>query len=428
MRLRKRLPADEAQVLRLLATAALPPDGLDQTEGWVIEEEGTLVGHVAVEPTLDALVLRSLAVAPTQRGKGFGERLVAEAEASAAGRTLVLKTDTVGPWMERRGYRRATLDQVPPSVRTTTQFSGTLCSSTPIYIKETTMDNDTIKAAVRERYAGFVTKNTSCCGPKSACGCSGTTEDPSLRIGYASQDVGAVPEGANLGLGCGNPVALASLKPGETVLDLGSGAGFDAFLASKRVGPEGRVIGVDMTPEMIARSRNLAERHGYANVEFRQGDIEQLPVEDAAVDAIISNCVINLTTDKAKAFREAFRVMKPGGRLMVSDLVLLKPLPEALLRDMDAYAACISGALLKDDYLAAIRQAGFQSVEIVGESQYDLGEPEHAESPAEGSDPSGTDLWAASKVVVSVQIQATKPLEAAASSQPACCQSCCPNP
>jgi len=412
MRLRKRLPADEAQVLRLLEAAALPPDGLDHTEGWVIEEEGTLVGHVAVEPTPEALVLRSLVVKATHRGKGLGEQLMAEAEASAAGRILVLKTDSVGPWMERRGYRLATLDQVPPSVRTTTQFSGSLCSGTPVYLKEKTMDNATIKAAVRERYAGFVTKNTSCCGPKSTCGCSGTQETSSLKIGYAPDEVGAVPTGADLGLGCGNPVGLASLKAGETVLDLGSGAGFDAFLASKRVGPTGHVIGVDMTPEMIARSQSLAERHGYTNVEFRQGDIEQLPVEDGTVDAIISNCVINLTTDKAKAFREAFRVMKPGGRLMVSDLVLLKPLPEAILRDMDAYAACISGALLKDDYLAAIHQAGFQSVEVVGESHYDLGEPELAEvaeSLAEGSKLSSTDLWAASKVVVSVQIQATKP-------------------
>ncbi len=276
------------------------------------------------------------------------------------------------------------------------------------------MNMDTLKAAVRERYAGFVKQNTSCCGPISkGCGCSGTLEDPSLKIGYEIQDVKAVPEGANLGLGCGNPVALASLKPGEVVLDLGSGAGFDAFLASKRVGAKGRVIGVDMTPEMIARARNLAERYGYANVEFRQGDIEQLPVEDATVDAIISNCVLNLTADKAQAFREAFRVVKPGGRLMVSDLVLLKPLPAVLRQDLDAYAACIAGALQKDDYLAAIHAAGFSQVEVLGESSFDIGDTMESEvEAAQLRNPAITkaDLKAAAEAVVSVQIHALKPL------------------
>lgn len=428
MRLRKRLPSDQAQVLRLLAAASLPADGLDLTEGWVLESEGAILGHVAVEPTPDALVIRSLAMDPAHRGQGLGAGLMAEAEAAAAGRALVLKTDAVGPWMERRGYRLATLDQIPSSVRSTTQFSGSLCSGTPVYLKEKTMDNDTIKAAVRERYAGFVKRNTSCCGPATkGCGCSGTLEDPSLKNGYALQDVEAVPEGANLGLGCGNPVALASLKAGEVVLDLGSGAGFDAFLASKRVGPEGHVIGVDMTPEMLHRARSLAERHGYANVEFRQGDIEQLPVEDATVDAIISNCVINLTTDKARAFREAFRVMKPGGRLMVSDIVLLKPLPEAIQRDIDAYAACVAGALQKTEYLAAIEGAGFTEIAVVGETHYDLGDPDLAEvAAAQARNPAITaaDLKAAAEAVVSVQIQGIKPADASKPAKAACCQSC----
>jgi len=431
MRLRKRLPSDQAQVLRLLAAAGLPPDGLDRTEGWVLEMDDTLIGHIAIEPTHDALVIRSLVVDSSHRGKGLGESLMAEAEAAATGRILVLKTETVGPWMERRGYRLATLDEVPASVRTTTQFSGSLCSGTPVYLKETTMDKDTIKAAVRDRYAGFIKRNTSCCAPtESGCGCSETFKDPSLKIGYALRDIKAVPEGANLGLGCGNPVALASLKPGEVVLDLGSGAGFDAFLASKQVGMEGRVICVDMTPEMLDRARGLAERHGYTNVEFRQGDIEQLPVEDATVDAIISNCVINLTTDKAKAFREAYRVMKPGGRLMVSDLVILKPLPEVIRRDLDAYAACVAGALQKDDYLAAIQNAGFTDLVVVGESRYDLRGLDPAEiAAAQARNPAITaaDLMAAAEAVVSVQIQATKAAETSKLSNPACCESCCPN-
>ncbi len=323
--------------------------------------------------------------------------------------------------MLRRGYRIVPLDQVPRSVRTTSQFSGALCAGTPVYLmpgdaeatrKEIPMDKDTLKAAVRERYAGFVKRNTSCCGPKSVC-CASTPEDASLKIGYGPEEVGAVPEGANLGLGCGNPVALASLQPGEVVLDLGSGAGFDAFLASPRVGPQGRVIGVDMTPEMLQRARSLAERHGYTNVEFRQGDIEALPVADGSVDVIISNCVINLTTDKAKAFREAYRVMKPGGRLMVSDLVLLRPLPPAVLQDLDAYAACIAGALPKEDYLDAIRQAGFQELQVVGESTYDLGEPELAEVAEGLSQGCGcADLKEASGAVASVQIHAIRPVAA----------------
>jgi len=276
------------------------------------------------------------------------------------------------------------------------------------------MDQDSLKAAVRERYAGFVKQGSSCCAPTAkGCGCSGSVEDPSLKVGYALQDIEAVPEGANLGLGCGNPVALATLQPGEVVLDLGSGAGFDAFLAAQRVGPEGRVIGVDMTPEMIARARGLAERHGYSNVEFRQGDIERLPVADATVDAIISNCVINLTTDKSRTFREAFRVLRPGGRLMVSDMVLLKPLPDVIRQDVDAYAACVAGALQKEDYLAAIEAAGFSAISVVKETRYDLGNLDPvAVAAAQTRNPgiTRTDLQVASEAVVSVQIQALKPI------------------
>lgn len=313
------------------------------------------------------------------------------------------------------------------------------------------MDSKTLKSAVRDRYAGFVTKNQSCCGTPSAlrgslaaqtppdpqaetrqsrdsassscCG-SGNPGDASLNLGYGAQDLSAVPEGANLGLGCGNPVALAALKPGETVLDLGSGAGFDAFLASTRVGPEGRVIGVDMTPEMIERATALAKTHGYANVEFRQGDIEALPVADASVDVILSNCVVNLTTDKAQAFREAFRVLKPGGRLQVSDLVLARPLPEALLGDLDAYAACVSGAMLKDDYLAAIGAAGFTDVSVVGERGYslDMFSPELLEAARERYPGlSSEELEAAAGAVLSIQVEATKTGRACGCA-PTCCE------
>jgi arsenite methyltransferase len=189
-------------------------------------------------------------------------------------------------------------------------------------------------------------------------------------MGYSESDLNAVPEGANLGLGCGNPVALASLKEGETVLDLGSGAGFDCFLAAARVGPKGRVIGVDMTPEMLDKARENARKGKYKNVEFRLGEIENLPLADNTVDAIISNCVINLSLDKPRVFKEAFRVLKKGGRVMVSDIVLLADLPEEIRESVDAYIGCVAGASLKNDYLGAIKAAGFDKVKVVDESVF----------------------------------------------------------
>jgi len=301
------------------------------------------------------------------------------------------------------------------------------------------MDNQTIKAAVRERYAGFVTNSTrgslaartppdpqaepqqSCCSASPSCCGVGSA---SLELGYGAQDLAAVPEGANLGLGCGNPVALASLKPGESVLDLGSGAGFDAFLAAKRVGPSGQVIGVDMTPAMIERASTLAVSNGYSNVEFRLGDIEALPLADASVDVVISNCVVNLTTDKARAFREAYRVLKPGGRLMVSDLVLERPLPKAISQDLDAYGACIGGALLKVDYVKAIEAAGFIGLAVAGERRYglDMFSPELLETARQRYPELGPDdlAAAAAGAVLSVQIEATKTPRACGCA-PTCC-------
>lgn len=186
-------------------------------------------------------------------------------------------------------------------------------------------------------------------------------------VGYAADDLAAAPEGSNMGLGCGNPLALADLKPGETVLDLGSGGGFDCFLAANAVGPQGHVIGVDMTEDMIALAKRNAEKGGFTNVEFRLGDIEAMPVADATIDVIISNCVINLVPDKQKAFAEAFRVLKPGGRLHVSDIVLTcEQLPEALL-DLPAYVNCIAGAVTRADYLQAMQDAGFVNVTVNSE-------------------------------------------------------------
>jgi len=189
-------------------------------------------------------------------------------------------------------------------------------------------------------------------------------------IGYSRGDLERIPKEAIMGLGCGSPTAVASLKGGEVVLDLGSGAGIDVFIAAGKVGPKGRVIGVDMTKEMVGRAARLAKANGYKNVEFRLGEIEKLPVDDGAVDIIISNCVINLSTDKDKVFREALRVLKPGGRLTISDIVSEKPVPVELKEDLDAWSACIAGALEKSDYLGKMTDAGFGKVEVTAEKDF----------------------------------------------------------
>jgi SAM-dependent methyltransferase len=237
------------------------------------------------------------------------------------------------------------------------------------------MEESKIRKYVRDRYAGIAKQGGSCCDPGAACG-GGVPEAAGLKIGYSEEDLQSAPQGANLGLGCGNPIALASLKEGETVLDLGSGAGFDCFLAAREVGPAGSVIGVDMTPEMIEKARGNARKGGYRNVEFRLGEIERLPAADGSVDAVISNCVINLSTAKESVFAEAYRVLKPGGRVMISDLVLSRDLPEGLARSLAAYAGCIAGAIRKDDYIHLLEKAGFRDVRVVQERRFEFGEGE----------------------------------------------------
>jgi len=235
------------------------------------------------------------------------------------------------------------------------------------------MKEEEIRKIVREGYAR-IAKHGSCgCSPASSC-CGNITavQEISKSIGYTERELNAVPEGSNLGLGCGNPVALASLREGETVIDLGSGAGFDCFLAAEIVGKTGRVIGVDMTPQMLEKARENAGQGNYENVEFRLGEIENLPVADNSGDIIISNCVINLAPDKTRVFKEAYRVLKTGGRLMVSDMVLLKELPDFIRNSVAAYVGCISGALMKEEYLGAIKAAGFQEVKIIEETPFPI--------------------------------------------------------
>ena len=297
------------------------------------------------------------------------------------------------------------------------------------------MEEEEIKKVVRNRYGNIARSSSSCCGPEpavtntssSCCGptpavntpqisCCGSSNDStfsnlSKAIGYSDGELNSVPEGANLGLGCGNPLAHASIREGDTVLDLGSGAGFDCFLAAQRVGKTGKVIGVDMTPEMIDKARENALKSKYGNVEFRLGEIEHLPVADNSVDLIISNCVINLAPDKEKVFQDAFRVLKEGGKLMVSDIVLQKELPDYVKNSIDAYVGCVSGASLKDDYISKIQKVGFKEIEILSEVSFPVDiiliNPDIMEQVKQIGIPVD-ELENLAKSVVSIKVKATK--------------------
>ena len=269
-----------------------------------------------------------------------------------------------------------------------------------------------IRTVVREKYGLIAEGKPGCCGAtateearQSSCGavgCCGVGDGDAVlaQIGYSDEQAAAVPDGANLGLGCGNPIAYAGLRAGEVVLDLGSGAGIDVFLAAREVGATGRAIGVDMTASMVEKARANAARAGVANVEFRLGEIEHLPVADASVDVIVSNCVINLSPEKPQVFREALRVLKPGGRMLISDLVLVRPLTEEMKKNVDLYVGCVAGASLRDEYLGLMREAGFADVEVVNESGYSVGEPRLEPGSAEVE---------AFRSVVSAKIRARKP-------------------
>ena len=236
----------------------------------------------------------------------------------------------------------------------------------------TNAKDDLIRDAVRERYGDIARSGTAgCgCGPSSCCGGNEVAvfldiyNDQASQIGYSKEELSNVPEGSNMGLGCGNPQAIAALKRGEVVMDLGSGAGFDCFLAARQVGPTGKVIGVDMTPDMITKARANARQGSYDNVEFRLGEIEHLPVADASVDVIISNCVINLSTDKSSVFREAYRVLKPGGRLAISDVVATAEQPADIRNDLALYSACVAGAAYISDLERLLAEAGFAEIRI----------------------------------------------------------------
>jgi len=265
-------------------------------------------------------------------------------------------------------------------------------------------DPDEVRRLVRERYAETATEADACCGDaataeagtSACCGDGGTGSE---RLGYDESDLAAVAAGADLGLGCGNPKALADLSSGETVLDLGSGAGFDCFLAAREVGPEGRVVGVDMTPEMVSKARENVERNDASNVEFRLGEIEHLPVADGVVDVVVSNCVVNLSPEKPQVFDEAFRVLRPGGRLAVSDVVRTAPLPDDVRADPASRASCVSGAATVDALATMLDDAGFERVAIApkAESESFVREWDDERDPSE--------------YLVSATIEAEKPVD-----------------
>jgi len=276
------------------------------------------------------------------------------------------------------------------------------------------MEKEEIRKVVREGYGKIAKQGSPCCGPaKSCCGSTNSAQDISIKIGYGEEELRAVPEGANLGLGCGNPIALASLKEGDVVLDLGSGGGFDCFLAANQVGKTGKVIGVDMTAEMLDRARENARKGNYDNVEFRLGEIENLPVGDRQVDVIISNCVINLSPNKKRVFQEALRVLRPGGKLMVSDIVLLKELPAEIRNSVAAYIGCVGGAVTKKEYLEAIQAAGFKEIEVLGEAAFStdlLANDPTAREIAKNLKLSHGKAQDLASSVVSMKVSAIKPL------------------
>jgi len=271
-------------------------------------------------------------------------------------------------------------------------------------------NQEELVSKVREKYGEIAKSSSSCCGPDPlGCG-TGAADTMSIAVGYDAETLGSVPDEANLGLGCGAPIGYLELQPGETALDLGSGPGLDAFLAAKQVGESGHVIGVDMTPEMLTRARENAKKMGVDNVDFREGRLESLPVEDGSIDAVTSNCVINLVPDKAVVFREIARVLKPGGRLVISDVILDGRLPEAIEQDIYAYVGCVSGAMQRNDYFGAVEAAGLGSVEILKDVDYGAGVMEAVPDEAKRLfESSGASVGDVIGKVRSVTFRAVKP-------------------
>lgn len=341
------------------------------------DSEGRLVGVAGVEVHESDALLRSVAVAPSFRSQGLGRQLTQDRLRWAAEHqisTVYLLTTDASSYWRRHGFSEIGRDDAPSSIRSTSQWSGG-CSSSAIAMKRKVADNvpeqterrsgmsNLVIDSVKEKYGAVARSRLS----SNDSGVKAVAE----AFGYTREELTSIPAEANMGLSCGNPTAIAHLKPGEVVVDLGSGGGLDIFLASGKVGPEGRAIGIDMTPAMIERARANAKSGGYTNVEFHLAAIDALPLPESSVDCVISNCVINLAPDKPAVFREIFRVLKPGGRLAVSDIALKQDLPPAVAENLAAYVGCIAGAIKIEDYREGLCAAGFEHVEIV-DSRADL--------------------------------------------------------
>jgi N-acetylglutamate synthase-like GNAT family acetyltransferase/SAM-dependent methyltransferase len=384
--------ADLEAVEALLTAAELPVDGVaDQFEdGYVVSSaDGEIVGAAGLEVSGGYGLLRSVVVAPEWRGRGIAESLIrdrVEWGAARGLRAIYLLTTTAAPYFEKRGFASVERDIVPDAVRRSSEFTdicpttavamelrvtprASSCCGAPVLAEFTNAidagDTDALKAAVRDKYGAAASRAAT--GAKSSC-CGASPDevwDPITVDLYDDVQTQGLPAEAVLAsLGCGNPTALAQLNEGEVVLDLGSGGGIDVLLSARRVGPTGKAYGLDMTDEMLELARANQRRAGATNVEFLKGDIESIPLPDESVDVIISNCVINLAGDKSKVLREAFRVLKPGGRFAVSDIVATREVHADVRRSMELWMGCVAGALHRDEYVALLSEAGFEHVDL----------------------------------------------------------------
>ena len=382
--LKRAVPGDLIAVNAMLAWLGLPVEGVADQFGanYVLARDGSgLVGVAGVEVYGDWGLVRSVAVTPDAQGRGIGEMLVRDRIGWARGRGLrgvVLLTTTAADFFVRFGFERIDRQATPAAVQQSAEFAS-VCPETAVVMQLSLDDSEDgaassderLRAAVRANYGRAAlrvvspqgeSQEGSCCGP-SCCG--GSDSDPITRDLYQAIEVEGLPEKAVLAsLGCGNPTALAELLPGETVLDLGSGGGIDVLLSARRVGPTGRAIGLDMTDEMLALARANQEAACAENVEFLKGEIENVPLPDASVDVILSNCVINLSADKARVLREAFRVLRPGGRFAVSDIVTRGEMPDDVRHNVELWMGCVAGALEESEYRSLLSDAGFQQFEI----------------------------------------------------------------
>jgi SAM-dependent methyltransferase/N-acetylglutamate synthase-like GNAT family acetyltransferase len=406
----------------LLEAAGLPPEGLEGVVAIVARDRaGGVVGGAGLELFGADALLRSVVVDKRLRGAGLGRTLVraaVELGEERGVRALYLLAESAMGYFGRMGFAVTLRHDVPHAVQQSLQFRVTCpasavvmtaaiaalsqwatgermsdrgeramteeaiataatksccgpecCGTGEMALETKPLEAHRVVNAVRERYAEIATAGGSCCGA-TPCGDDPAARTVALGMGYTVDELQRLPDGANLGLGCGAPVAVLGLRPGETVLDLGSGAGLDAFLAAQRVGAGGWVIGVDMTPEMVARARENATRFEIHNVEFREGRLEDLPVETGSVDAVTSNCVVNLVPDKLRVFAQIARVLRPGGRMVISDIVLDRALPPAIARDLTSYIGCVAGAARREQYFAELGAAGFSDVEILRDVDY----------------------------------------------------------